>query len=121
MRFPVILQNSKNICFREYFGESAFKFRSVHISYVQISEYICQNAKMNLHCYSDCYSTHLGECSSVQNQLKTISRFYTGNNNLRYTNAYLILPKCFCYILPNINAFVANQISPILVNIMEIL
>ena len=35
-------------------------------------------------------------------------------------NAYLILSKCFCYILPKLSELGAGEVSPILTNTMEI-
>ena len=61
----------------------------------------------------------LGGGSAVQDQLKTVSQSIDFNY-LRYKNAYLILPECFYYILPNLNEFVAGQISPIPTNAIEI-
>ena len=39
---------------------------------------------------------------------------------LRYKNAYLILSKCFCYILPNLNQIQVGEVSLIFTNTTEI-
>ena len=58
----------------------------------------------------------------------SVNRFNTWNNNLGYKNAYLILLRCFCYILLDLYEVIrrerggrgGGEISPILTNTIEI-
>ena len=47
----------------------------------------------------------------------SVNRFY---KDLSYKNAYLILSEYFYYVLPNLNEFVAGQISAIPINTIEV-
>ena len=51
----------------------------------------------------------------MQGQLNTVSQSIDFNDL-----GYLILLGCFCYILPNLNEFMAGQLSPIPTNTIEI-
>ena len=62
--------------------------------------------------------TSLGGCSSVKDELETVSQSIDFND-LRYKNAYLILSEYFSHVLPNLNEFVAGQVSPFLSNTIE--
>ena len=72
-----------------------------------------------MYCYSTINVSTLDGCSSVHDQLKTVSQSIDFND-LRYKNAYLILSERFCYILPNLNEFVLGKTSPIPTYTIEI-
>ena len=71
-----------------------------------------------MYCYSTINVSTLDGCSSVHDQLKTVSQSIDFND-LRYKNAYLILSEYFSHVLPNLNEFVAGQVSPFLSNTIE--